>query len=113
MKLLRPDHQVVAFLDNDPDKLGSSFEGYPVLGPPELSELAFDRVYLASATWNATMYLQLCSEIEIPYEKIRILDEALLPGPSSISAWLVIAVGLLALGIIALGFALWVGFSLP
>jgi hypothetical protein len=60
--------QVVALLDNDPAKHGTQVDGYPVLAPSELAQLAFTRIRIASTETN-TIRRQLLA-LGVPEERI-------------------------------------------
>lgn len=46
---LREDVQVIAFLDNSPQKIGKELDGKPILMPSELTKLSYDCILILSA----------------------------------------------------------------
>lgn len=41
-------HEIIGFVDNDPNKTGTLLHERPILSPSAITELAFDRIFIAS-----------------------------------------------------------------
>ena len=65
---LKEDIRIIAFLDNDPSKWGSSIGQIPVLPPEKSMELDYDCIFLLSAH-HVDMREQLTG-LGVPKEKI-------------------------------------------
>ncbi|MCR5688347.1 MAG: macrocin-O-methyltransferase [Lachnospiraceae bacterium] len=50
---IKDTHEVIGFLDSNPEKKGRAVEGIKILGGPEaLSGIEYDRIYIASTFWK-------------------------------------------------------------
>jgi hypothetical protein len=61
--------EVIAFIDNDPNKLGTNFMGLPVVGIAELSNILYDRIQIASSNHTMEIFRQLTG-LGIPEDRI-------------------------------------------
>lgn len=66
--------KVLAFADNNPQKQGSSFLGRRVYSAEQISDLAYDKIIIAS-DYHTEIYQQLVNEFHIPAEKIALFHE--------------------------------------
>lgn len=62
--------RVVGFADNDARKHGKRFHGLPVHAPPDIPNLAFDEIIIASM-WYADIHDQLVQKIGVDEQRIR------------------------------------------
>lgn len=69
---IRKDAEIVAFIDNMPDKWGQEIDGIKVYAPEELNHLDYDVIFIMSIHW-LDMQQQLRS-MGIPKDKIYTLD---------------------------------------
>lgn len=72
---------VLAFVDNNPQKQGVSFLGRQVYSPEKICALAYDKIIIAS-DYHVEIYHQLVNELKLPAEKIALFHE--FKGQSSI-----------------------------
>lgn len=63
-------YQVIAFIDNDKSKQGTSLKDLPILSPLNINTVSFDMIYIASQYYRA-IYQQLVHDLAIPAEKIK------------------------------------------
>ena len=66
-----PQVDVIAFVDNDASKQGSSFLGRPIIAPAEISAHCIDKVVITSQ-WVDQIHSQLKNDLGLPDEKIEI-----------------------------------------
>lgn len=64
-----PNIKVLAFADNDSAKHGSSFMGYPVIAPTDISSYDIDNVIITSQ-WIDQIHSQLTNDLRIPKAKV-------------------------------------------
>lgn len=64
------DKQIIAFSDNDRNKTGQLFHGYPVITPEEIPQREYDLICVASAYYKE-ISKQLINEIGVPRDKIH------------------------------------------
>lgn len=81
LKQLNHSEQIIAVCDNDPNKHGGVFEGYPVIAPGQLARLSFDQVVITTQ-WFKEVCQQLIEEFHIPPEQLIIPDKAQLKSKS-------------------------------
>ncbi|MEJ2688667.1 MAG: LicD family protein [Deltaproteobacteria bacterium] len=62
-------YAVLAFIDNDSNKQGEEVFGVPIIGPKNISEYNFDKIFIVSM-WSEEIERQLRNEFEISPEKI-------------------------------------------
>lgn len=65
---------VLAYVDNDPAKQGSMFEGRPVISPSALNDFEYDRIVIASEFFESISE-QLITAFNIAPEKIEVLSQ--------------------------------------
>ena len=82
-KSLRKEYNIVAFIDNDPNKHGTKLMNTPVLAPADLANLEYDSIHIASIFASEMMY-QLRQELNIPEEKIALVDSDILNGDDEV-----------------------------
>lgn len=61
---------VVAFLDNDPQRQGRRFQGKPVHAPSAVNDLTWDEIHIASTSYYRAMADQLLN-LGVPENKIH------------------------------------------
>lgn len=105
LKSLRKQYDIVSFVDNDETKHGSVLVGKPVKSPAELSNMTFDKVFVASAYAAEIMY-QLRQDIRVPPEKIALVPSEVLDGDDEVP-W-----GCLSVIVLVLALAGWGIYSL-
>jgi hypothetical protein len=76
--------KAVAFCDNDAGKHGTRYRGLPVIAPTELKSIQFDRILVASS-YYPEIFNQLV-DLQVPLDRIDILDAAILNGEDDPSA---------------------------
>lgn len=69
---INPDYNIVAFVDNNPAKIGTEFEGLPVLSPDRMCVVGHSKVVIAS-TFKYEILNQLL-DMEIDADKIDFLS---------------------------------------
>jgi lipopolysaccharide cholinephosphotransferase len=74
-KNLLDEFQILAFCDNDPQKIGTRVENIPVVSPEELQSIAFDCVMIASEYAEQIRH-QLANTYQIPTVKLHVLCAA-------------------------------------
>lgn len=70
-------YEVLGFLDNDENKHGMKIKGYCVSGPSTLSEVAWDKILIASEFFEE-IFRQLVTKYEIEDSKISVLPSWML-----------------------------------
>ncbi|MCC5450479.1 LicD family protein [Rheinheimera sp. UJ51] len=66
-----PEHNIIAFMDNDTKRFGQTIANIPILSPTALRSLQFDTIVITSL-WIDSIYQQLTTEFGIPPDKIHI-----------------------------------------
>ncbi|WP_333609566.1 nucleoside-diphosphate sugar epimerase/dehydratase [Arsukibacterium sp.] len=66
-----PEHNIIAFVDNDAKRHGQTIANIPVLAPAALAQLQFDTIVITSL-WIDSIYQQLTTEFGIAPNKIYI-----------------------------------------
>jgi FlaA1/EpsC-like NDP-sugar epimerase len=102
-QVLGPDETVVAFVDNDPTKQGTTLHGHDVLAPAQALQRGYDAIVIASQA-----HLQIGAQLlalGVPREKIEVADPAILlghyePAPASRLLWIVAALSVLAIVVV-------------
>jgi hypothetical protein len=69
---LNRDYQIIAFTDNDQDKVGEMVCGIPIVSPSLLSSIAFDKIFIASEYYEQISQ-QLDSVYNVAKSKIHCL----------------------------------------
>lgn len=87
-------YQVIAFVDNDQSKHGTSIFGLPVKSPAEINELHPETIFIGSC-YVDEIGKQLTGDLGIPATKIEILDQYILNGATTSSSTPVIIIGAL------------------
>lgn len=71
--LLGDDYEILAYIDNDPNKQGKTLLGKPIISLGQIKFYDFDLILIASVHW-AGMRDQLVNDLKVPEEKMRVLD---------------------------------------
>lgn len=74
IKQLKATEKVLAICDNDPAKQGCLFAGYPVIGPSQLSDLAFEQLVITTQ-WFQEVRQQLTEQYQIAPELLHVPDK--------------------------------------
>lgn len=93
--------RVVAFVDNDPRKHGTTFMRRSVVAPSALRTLSWSRVYIASM-YSDAIYRQLTLELGIDPARIVVVKRPVLEGAYEVSPWTYAFLGALTTAAIAL-----------
>lgn len=96
-KHLKRRCRIIGFCDNDLQKQKQLFFGLPVYAPEALPNLDFDRVIICSM-YHDQILEQLTLRVNIPYEKIDLLDPDVLNYGSGSPFGCLIAAALLTAG---------------
>jgi len=78
--------QVVAFVDNDAKKHGTTIAGVPVIGPADLARTAYDTLVIAS-TYANEIYVQVRG-LGVDAARIYLPPDGLLTPPPTAWNWL-------------------------
>jgi hypothetical protein len=104
---LRHRCRVLAFVDNDPGKQGTQFQGRPVIGPQDLPRFGNAPIYVASM-YADQIYRQLTVDLGIGPERVTIVRRQVLEGAYAVSPWtyavLAVVILTLAAGLGGLGY---------
>lgn len=66
---LKNTHEILGFIDNNPDKQNQTFCQLPVFAPEKLLNLNFDHIFIASE-YIESIKAQLIGEVKTPPEKV-------------------------------------------
>lgn len=69
-QMFHQKYQVLAFVDNDQNKQGTTLNSLPVLSPAEINTMSFDAIYIASQYYRV-IYQQLVHELAVPAFKVK------------------------------------------
>lgn len=70
-------HEIIGFVDNDPNKTGTLLHERPILSPSSITELVFDRIFIASEYFEQ-IARQLQETLGLPPETITVLPASAL-----------------------------------
>ena len=100
--------RILAFVDNDPVRRGTTFLGQPVIAPSELARFTTERIYVASL-YADQIYRQLTVDLAIDPARVVIVRKPVLEGAYEVSPWTYAVLGaiatLLLVGLGSLGVA--------
>ncbi|MDR7119214.1 hypothetical protein [Rheinheimera soli] len=69
-QMFHQHYQVLAFIDNDQNKQGTTLNNLPVLSPADIGAMSYDVIYIASQYYRA-IYQQLVLELAVPAFKVK------------------------------------------
>ncbi|MBK1878233.1 nucleoside-diphosphate sugar epimerase/dehydratase [Pelagicoccus mobilis] len=75
-KKMRRSHDIVAFIDNDRNKQGTSFLGKPIISPNDIRKEKYDKIMIASS-YHEEIFEQLV-DLDADLTKIEIAEPNLL-----------------------------------
>ncbi len=64
------NYKIIAFADNSVHKIGTQYDGLPIISPAEITEMEYDKVYIASS-FQYEIINQLL-DLQVPEDKIEI-----------------------------------------